>query len=114
MTSIGDGYGNYLAMSLRREGETDRNTGSRTSSTFLNIANPAGIAQIQALMGVLDVLVGKCQANTTPSEARLLIGMTSFNDGSSTGPGDRTGDYNARVRPFGGRTRPMPQDLVGG
>ena len=92
------GYGNYLAMSLRREGETDRNTGSRTSSTFLNIANPAGIVQIQAFMGVLDVLVGRCQANTTPSEARLLIGMTSFNDGSSTGPGDRTGDYNARVQ----------------
>jgi len=92
------GYGNYLAMSLRREGETDRNTGSRTSSTFLNIANPAGIVQIQALMGVLDALVGKCQANTTPSEARLLIGMTAFNDGSSTGPGDRTGDYNARVQ----------------
>ena len=85
-------------MSLRREGETDRNTGSRTSSTFLNIANPAGIVQIQAFMGVLDVLVGRCQANTTPSEARLLIGMTSFNDGSSTGPGDRTGDHNARVQ----------------
>jgi hypothetical protein len=85
-------------MSLRREGETDRNTGSRTSSTFLNIANPAGIGQIEAIMGILDVLVGKCQANSTPSEARLLIGLTAFNDGSSTGPGDRTGDYNARVQ----------------
>ena len=85
-------------MSLRREGETDSNTGSRTSSTFLNIANPAGIVQIEALMGVLDVLVEKCQANTTPSEARLLIAMTAFNDGSSTGAGDRTGDYNA-LRP---------------
>ena len=92
------GYGNYLTMSLRREGETDRNTGSRTSSTFLNIANPAEIVQIEAFMGVLDVLVARCQANTTPSEARLLIGMTAFNDGSSTGAGDRTGDYNARVQ----------------
>ena len=34
-------FGHYLTMSLRREGETDSNTGSRTSSTFLNIANPA-------------------------------------------------------------------------
>jgi hypothetical protein len=28
----------------------------------------------------------------------LLDAMTAFNDGSSTGPGDRTGDYNARVQ----------------
>jgi hypothetical protein len=85
-------------MSLRREGETDRNISSRTSSTFLNIANPAGIVQIEALMGVLDVLVERCQANGTPSAASLLIAMTAFNDGSSTGPGDRTGDYNAVVQ----------------
>ena len=49
-------------------------------------------------MGILDVLVEKCPANGTPSEARLLIAMTAFNDGSSTGAGDRTGDYNAVVQ----------------
>ena len=91
-------FGSYLTMSLRREGETDSNTGSRTSSTFLNFANPASIVQIEALMGVLDVQVEQCPANATPSEARLLIAMTAFNDGSSTGPGDRTGDYNALVQ----------------
>jgi hypothetical protein len=91
-------FGNYLTMSLRREGETDSNTGSRTSSTFLNFANPASIVQIEALMGVIDVLAEQCQANDTPSEARLLIAMTPFNNGSSTGAGDRTGDYNALVQ----------------
>jgi hypothetical protein len=91
-------FGNYLSMGLRREGETDSNIGSRTSSTFLNFANPASIVQIEALMGVLDVLVEQCSANPTPSEARLLIAMTPFNNGSSTGAGDRTGDYNAIVQ----------------
>jgi hypothetical protein len=91
-------FGSYLTMSLRREGETDSNAGSRTSSTFLNFANPASIVQIEALMGVIDVQVEQCQTNVTPSEARLLIAMTPFNNGSSTGPGDRTGDYNALVQ----------------
>jgi hypothetical protein len=91
-------FGNYLAMSLRREGETDINTGTRTSSTFLNIANPASVAQIEALMGVLDVLAEKCPTNPTQSEARLVIAMTAFNDGSSSGAGDRKGDYNALVQ----------------
>jgi len=91
-------FGQYFTMSLRREGETDRNNLSRTSSTFLNLANPASIDQIEALMGILDVHVEQCAANATPSEARLLIAMTAFNDGSSTGTGDRTGDYNAVVQ----------------
>ncbi len=90
--------GHYLTMSLRREGETDSNTGSRMSSTFLNFANPASISQIEAQMGVMDVVVEACGANATPSEARLLIAMTPFNDGSSTGAADRTGDYNALVQ----------------
>ena len=91
-------FGQYFSMSLRREGETDRNTFSRTSSAFLNIANPASIDQIEALMGIIDVVVEQCAANATPSEARLLIAMTVFNDGSSAGPGDRTGDYTAIVQ----------------
>src|SRR6185369_7913085 len=78
--------------------ETDGNTGSRTSSTFLNLANPASVVQIEALMGVIDVLVENCQANATPSEARLLIAMTAFNDGASPSASNRTGDYNAVVQ----------------
>ena len=105
-------FGNYLTMSLRREGETDSNTGSRTSSTFLNIANPAAIVQIEALMGVLDVLVEKCQANTTPSEARLLIAMTAFNDGSSSGRATGTGTTTPSFKPFGGPTRPIQPGLL--
>src|SRR5262245_25391535 len=36
-------FGHYLTMSLRREGETDKNSESRMSSTFLNFTNPASV-----------------------------------------------------------------------
>ena len=51
-------------------------------------------------MGVIDLSLSECLANSTPSKARVVIALTSFNDGSSTGPSDRTGDYNASVQAF--------------
>jgi hypothetical protein len=91
---------NYLTMRLRRDGETDSNTGLSTSVNFLNFTKPAPIDEIEADLGVLDVLVNGCPANNAPSEARLVITMTSFNDGSSTGSSDRTGDYVALIQAF--------------
>jgi hypothetical protein len=97
----------YLTMRLRRERETAGN-----SVNFLNFTNPASIDQIEADLGVIDVLVDGCPANNASSEARLVITMTSFNDGSSTSSSDRTGDYVALVQAFRRSDSTDPADTL--
>lgn len=89
-----------LTMRLRREGDTDSDTGRNTSGNLINLTQAAAVDQIKADLVVTNVAVSQCAANPTSSKARLVVTMTSFNDGASTGSTDRTGDYIALVQAF--------------
>jgi len=91
--------GKHLEIDLTTWGRTDSNTGNAGfQSSRLNVTNPGPITTIQADVTVKKATVVGCTANTTSTraEARVLGGF--FNDGTSTGPGDRTGDILAGIQ----------------
>lgn len=86
--------GDKLQMRFRLEGGTFSDTGAFFADNFLLVTNPLSVDQLEAEFQVKALTVTGCPANPTASRARaarLLI--TRFNDGTSTGPGDRTGDH---------------------
>jgi hypothetical protein len=86
--------GDTLQMRFRLEGGTFSDTGAFFADNFLLVTNPLSVDQLEAEFQVKALTVTGCSANPTASRARaarLLI--TRFNDGTSTGPGDRTGDH---------------------
>jgi hypothetical protein len=89
--------GTSLHMRFRRQGGTSSDVGWTNppfTSNGLNLANPAAVDQLRVRFDVQSLTLSGCPANTTPSKARVaVIEIGRFNDGSSTGPGDRTGDY---------------------
>jgi hypothetical protein len=86
--------GDTLQMRFRLGGGTLSDTGAFFADNFLLVTNPLSVDQLEAEFQVKALTVTGCTANPTASRARaarLLI--TRFNDGTSTGPGDRTGDH---------------------
>jgi len=91
--------GNKLAMRFRREGDTASNVGQRTSSHRLNFSDPVSLDQIEADFKVKSFTVTGCAANSTPSMVSAGgVSLTGFNDGSSIGAGDRTGNHFGLIR----------------
>jgi hypothetical protein len=88
-----------LRMRFRREGETGSDVGTNFSSNLLNVTNPTSVDQMEAEFTVSNVTVTGCEANPAPSTAGAAgVVLARFNDGSSSGPGDRTGDYFALIQ----------------
>lgn len=90
--------GGKLIMRYRREGTTSLDSGSTSSDNVLEVTNPALVDKMEADFRVRDLIVTGCAANAEPSRvraARLRMGL--FNDGTSTGPGDRTGNHFAAI-----------------
>lgn len=89
-----------LHMGYRMEGDTSSNSGTRVSANNLNLSprNPTAIDQIEADFEVASMVVTGCAANPRASEAAAArLNFAKFNDGTSTGPGDRTGDHFAAI-----------------
>jgi hypothetical protein len=85
-----------LSISLTLWGRTDSNTGNAgNQSTRLAVTNPAPVTTIQADVTVKSATVVGCAANTTSTRARAQVIGGFFNDGTSPGAGDRTGDILA-------------------
>lgn len=63
----------------------------------LLINDPAPITTIEAQVTVTEAEVQNCAANTSTGRSRAGIHASLFNDGSSTGAGDPTGDIRARI-----------------
>jgi hypothetical protein len=92
-----------LKLRYRREGSTGSDTGSASSFISLDATHPTTITEIKANFTVTHLSMNACVANnagatTRARPARLFIAR--FNDGSSTGAGDRTGDFFAAVQEF--------------
>src|SRR5438093_763730 len=88
-----------LQLKLTSYGKTDSNVGQTGfASNRLRLNNPALLTQLRARVTVQQAVAQSCPANTTGSsqpQARLVAAF--FNDGSSTGAGDQTGDVQANL-----------------
>ena len=87
-----------LRLRLNQYGLTTSNSGTSGGQVRLAFQNPASITAIQAGVTILSGEALGCPANagaTVRSRAQLVGGF--FNDGSSTGAGDRTGDILAFI-----------------
>lgn len=89
-----------LSMRLRREGATTSDAGFTGAFHRLAFANPLAVDQVEATVEVKHLDVTPCAANVTfPSRIRTVqISLNKFNDGSSMGPGDLTGDHFGRIQ----------------
>jgi hypothetical protein len=88
-----------LYITLTSWGRTDSNTGSAgTQSNRLGVTNPVPVTTIQADVTVKSAKVVGCAANTTSTRARAQVVGGFFNDGTSTGAGDRTGDILSGIQ----------------
>jgi len=91
--------GGALEMSLTSFGKTDSDAGNAGNGhTRLRLLHPEGLTQLQADVRVMNAVAEDCDANTTPSRPRARIFGAFFNDGSSGGPGDETGDVLATIQ----------------
>lgn len=90
---------NQLTMRLRKEGATASDSGITSAFHRLSFVNPLSVDQVEAVFKVKSLTVTGCAANITPSRVRpVQVTLFKFNDGSSTAPGDLTGDYFGRIQ----------------
>jgi hypothetical protein len=88
-----------LYITLTTWGRTDSNSGNAgNQGNRLSVTNPIPVTTIQADVTVKSAKVVGCAANTTSSRARAQVLGRFFNDGTSPGPGDRTGDILAGMQ----------------
>jgi hypothetical protein len=95
--------GDRLVMRFRREGGTGSDSGSSGFfSNRLMFASPLTVDAVEAELEVRNLVVTGCPANPTASTARAVrLDQLKFSDLDPAvirAPGDRTGDYIARVR----------------
>jgi hypothetical protein len=89
-----------LELRLTSWGGTESDSGNSGSSSIrLNIADPAAAQAktIQAAVSMPSAGVEGCDSNAYDTNARARIAGGFFNDGSSTGASDRTGDIMAAI-----------------
>jgi hypothetical protein len=80
-------------------GRTDTDTGTAGfAENRLNIPNPAAVVEMQATVTAKAATAQGCAANSTATRARARIIGGFFNDGTSPGPGNRTGDIIAGIQ----------------
>jgi hypothetical protein len=104
----------HLNMRFRLEGTTNAgNTGFIDSANVLATTNPALIDEIAGDAKVKSLTVTECAANPRITRARAFrLEIIKFNDGRSTGPADRTGDYAGRVLAFRDSDSTDPPDVL--
>lgn len=91
--------GNHLVMRYRLEGSTTAgDTGLRGAFMRISASNPAAIDRIDVKFQIDHYEVAGCEANPLATRVRpAAISLAKFNDGSSAGPGDVTGDHFVRI-----------------
>jgi hypothetical protein len=102
--------GSKLQMRQRIEGSQASDTGRRTVANrlyaltgFLPFTDPSAIRQIEVEASVQKYTMGACTVNEDPGVTStrvryIQILLALFNDGTSTGPGDFTGDVFATLQ----------------
>lgn len=90
--------GQKLLMRFRQEGITSSNVGLLGPMQSFRIFNPSSVNAIKVNFLVKDYTVVGCEDNKLMTRIRpAAISLGKFNDGSSSGPGDLTGDHFARI-----------------
>jgi hypothetical protein len=91
-------YGHHLLMRYRLGGQTSSNSGLVGAMQAFRVSNPSAINKIKVKFEVKDSDVIGCEANSLATRIRpAAISLDTFNDGSSTGPSDLTGEHFVRV-----------------
>jgi hypothetical protein len=102
-----------LEMRIRAQGATNSDTGTTGNvRNRLALRNAAAIDQIQAAFTVAELTTRGCAANPGLTRADVGVLFFAFNDSSSTGPGDRTGDHAIIVLARHLDTTPNPGALI--
>jgi hypothetical protein len=88
-----------LRLLLTSYGGTGSNSGTPgVAGVRLRLTNPSGITTMQAKVTITQVEAEGCAANPSSTRVRANVVGRFFNDGSSTGPGDETGDILASLQ----------------
>ncbi len=88
-----------LQLRLDQYGLNNSDGGTSVGRTRLSVTNPTPITTMQAAVTVLSAEAEACSTNTDATgQSRAQIAGGFFNDGSSTGSSDRTGDIIAIVQ----------------
>jgi hypothetical protein len=87
--------GGVLWVKLTTYGNMSTNSDAQHGRFGLLLANPVQVTAMAAKVTVLSAEAEDCIANPAMSRARAQLLGVFFNDGSSTGPNDRTGDILA-------------------
>jgi len=92
--------GRHLLMRFRLQGTTLLDTGFTSANQSIQFVNPNIIKMIEADFQVEKYTVVGSEANQSQPGTRVRpvqISLPGFNDGSSTGTGDMTGDHFMRI-----------------
>jgi hypothetical protein len=90
-----------LRVRYRHEGSTTSDSGTRSVSHFLRPPDHEAVTAVEAIYNVQSLDITACAGNNAGAVTRARpaqLVMEKFNDGSSSGPGDRTGDLQAGVQ----------------
>jgi hypothetical protein len=88
-----------LELRLNQYGLSTSDTGTSTGQYRISVPNPTPITTWQAAVTVLSADVEACPTNlSTTVRARAQVSGGFFNDGTSSGANDRTGDVIAGVQ----------------
>jgi hypothetical protein len=89
----------HLAMRYRMEGFINSDVGFAEGANILSTSNPTQITQMAADAKIKSYETHECATNPRLTRVRTIrLDIVKFNDGGSTGPTDRTGDYIGRVQ----------------
>jgi len=87
-----------LVMRYRVVGSKASNTGFTGGANRLNARNAAQVNQLETNFKIKHYTLTGCTENAgTIRNFPAVLTLTKFNDGSSVGPGDSTGDHLARI-----------------
>jgi len=90
--------GGKLQLQLTFYGNNTSDVGSPNGGTQrLRVADPTGVGAIQAKVTVQKAEAPACAANPDPVRSRTQLFGAFFNNGSSTGVGDQTGDIESFI-----------------
>ena len=87
-----------LLMGLTSYGKTDSDSGSGGfAASRLRLNSPAGLSVLFVQITVQQAKAQPCANNLAASRPRARVNGAFFNDGSSSGPGDETGDLQVAI-----------------
>lgn len=103
----------HLAMRFRMEGFTTSDVGFTEGANILAATNPTQITQMAADAKIKSYETHECVTNPRLTRVRTIrVEIIKFNDGASTGPNDRTGDYLGRVQVVRDSDSTDPPDVL--